>query len=109
MASIDDFKKIEISAGTIQSAERVPETDKLLRLSVDFGEGESRTIVSGIASYVGDPENLVGTQCLFVTNLEPRMIRGIESNGMILALSNEEGVFSLVGPKTLVPPGTKAK
>ncbi len=109
MLTIDEFKKVEISAGTIRAAERVPETDKLLRLSVDFGEGEPRTIVSGIAAHVEDPATLVGTQCLFVTNLEPRTIRGIESNGMILALAGDDGVFSLVAPVRAVPPGTKAR
>ncbi len=108
MLTIDDFKKVEICAGTIRAAERVPETDKLLRLAVDFGEAEPRTVVSGIAEHI-DSAALVGTQCLFVTNLEPRIIRGIESNGMILALAGDDGSFSLTVPAREVPPGTKAR
>ena len=109
MLSIDDFKKVEIRAGTIRAAERVPETDKLVKLLVDFGEESPRTIVSGIAEQVADVAGLVGIQCLFVTNLEPRTIRGIESNGMILALAGDDGTFSLTVPAREVPPGTKAR
>ena len=109
MLSIDDFKKVEILAGTILAAERVPETDKLVKLLVDFGEESPRTIVSGIAEQVADVAGLVGIQCLFVTNLEPRTIRGIESNGMILALAGDDGTFSLTVPAREVPPGTKAR
>lgn len=108
MLTIDEFKKVEIRAGTIRTAERVPETDKLLKLAVDFGEGEPRTVVSGIAEHVADHAELVGIQCLFVTNLEPRTIRGVESNGMVLALAGDNSVFSLVSPRREVPPGTRA-
>lgn len=107
MLTIDDFKRAEIRAGTIRAAERVPDTDKLVKLSVDLGEESPRTIVSGIADRIPDIAALVGEQCLFVANLEPRVIRGIESNGMILALAGE-GFFSLAAPKVPVPPGTKA-
>jgi len=94
--SFEDFKKVEIKIGKILSAEKVPETDKLLKLSVEMGEGEPRTIVSGISQHFEDLEKLVGTTCAFATNIEPRKIRGIESNGMILAVSDEEGNFSLL-------------
>ncbi len=121
MISIDDFKKVDIAVGQILSAEKVPDTDKLLKLSVDLGstvvktpEGEVekkdiRTIVSGISLYFPDCTILVGKKCMFVANLEPRMIRGIESNGMILAVSTSDGKFSLLEPEGTIPVGTRAK
>ena len=109
MISIEDFKKVNIALGKILSAEKVPETDKLLKLSVDFGEEKPRQIVSGISLYFPDLENLIGKKCMFVTNLEPRTIRGLESNGMILAVSTEDGKFSLLSPNDEIPVGTHAK
>lgn len=93
--------------GTVLHAERVPDTDKLIRLEVDFDESDGpRQIVSGIAAYT-QPENLLGRQLAFVTNLEPRTIRGLESNGMLLAVG-EGGTFAFLSPDRLVPPGTRA-
>lgn len=118
MISIEDFKKIKISVGKILSAEKVPETDKLLKLSVDFGlskeEGgeerrDIRQIISGISLYFPECSSLVGKKCMFVTNLEPRNIRGLESNGMILAVSSDDGKFSLLVPEEDVPEGISAK
>ncbi|MEK9185020.1 MAG: hypothetical protein AAB866_02555 [Patescibacteria group bacterium] len=119
MITYEDFKKVEICVGKILSAEKIPDTDKLLKLMVDFGLQPSvdgslehkdiRQIVSGISMYFPDPIALVGKKCMFVTNLEPRIIKGIESNGMLFALSTAEGVFSLLEPNDLIPPGTKAK
>lgn len=122
MISYDDFKKVEIRAGKILSAEKIPETDKLLRLSVDFAEQKEitkedgtkemvhapRQIVSGIFMHFPDPTVLVGKTCMFVTNLEPRMIKGFESNGMLFAVSTPEGGFSLLEPNATIPAGTKA-
>lgn len=106
--SIDEFSKIEVSIGTVKSAERVPETDKLLRLMVDFNEESGpRQIVSGIAVYVSEPESLVGRQLAFVTNLEPRVIRGLESNGMLFAVGSDE-TFAFLTPDREVPSGTSA-
>ena len=106
--TIDDFSKIEVQIGTVRSAERVLETDKLLRLTVDFGEDTGpRQIVSGIAAYVADPATLIGRQLAFVTNLEPRTIRGLESNGMLFAVGSDE-TFAFVTPDRAVPPGTGA-
>lgn len=106
--SIDEFSKIEVKIGTVLLAERVPETDKLLKCSVDFGEPSGpRTIVSGIAKYVPDPITLVGRQLAYVTNLEPRVIKGIESNGMLFAVGSDD-TFAFVIPDHLVPPGTSA-
>ena len=105
----DDFAKVEIKAGKILTAEKIPETDKLLRLTVDFAESTPRQIVSGISMYFPDPNTLIGKTCMFVTNLEPRMLKGFESNGMLFALSTPDGNFSLLEPNSTIPPGTKAK
>lgn len=117
--NIEDFKKVELTVGEILSAEKVPDTDKLLKLSVDLGPtptlvGEEekrdiRQIVSGISFYFPDCSVLVGKKCMFVANLEPRMIRGLESNGMIMAVSTEEGKFSLLELDNSIPVGTKAR
>lgn len=154
MITYDEFKKVEIKAGKILSAEKILETDKLLKLSVDFGEFEEvkdnqakvevltgadfvqeskidskddivpkkdlpevittkkipkpRQIVSGIALHFPDPKVLVGKTCMFVTNLEPRNIKGYDSNGMLFAVSTKEGGFSLLEPNHSIPPGTQA-
>lgn len=107
--SIDDFHKVEMRIGEIVSAEKVPDTDKLLRLTVDLGESAPRQIISGIAAYFPDPAALVGKRCPFVANLAPRMLRGLESNGMIVAVSTEEGAFSLLEVPDSISPGTKLK
>ncbi len=104
--SIGDFAKVHVSVGTVLSAERVPETDKLLRLMVDLGEGAPRQIVSGIAAYT-EPEALVGKQLSFVTNLAPRKIKGLESNGMLFAVGEGDS-FAFMVPDRHVPPGTGA-
>jgi methionine--tRNA ligase beta chain len=109
MINIDDFKKVEIVVGKILSAEKIPETDKLLKLSVDLGEVIPRQIVSGISLYFPDCSVLVGKKCMFVANLEPRIIRGFESQGMILAVSTDDGKFSLLEPNNEIPVGTHAK
>lgn len=136
MISYEDFSKVEIKVGKILSAEKIPETDKLLKLRVDFGDKEGvapapaaaagageqttipvspilqsdiRQIISGIALYFPDPAVLVGKKCMFVTNLEPRAIRGFESNGMLFAVSTADGKFSLLEPNNDIPPGTRAK
>jgi methionyl-tRNA synthetase len=109
MINIEEFKKIEITVGKIISAEKVPETDKLLKLSVDLGETSPRQIVSGISFYFPDCSVLVGKKCMFVANLEPRVIRGLESQGMILAVSTEDGKFSLLEPNDEIPAGAKAR
>ena len=105
MISYDDFAKLEIKIGTIKSVEVVPEADKLLKLMVDVGEGADRQIISGIREFFPEPETLVGLQCPFLTNLETRVIRGYESQGMILATSTDE-VFSLLVPHAPIPSGS---
>lgn len=108
MINYDDFAKVEIKVGKIISAEKIPNTDKLLKLMVDFAEEAPRQIVSGIAKYFPDPQTLVGKKTMFVTNLEPRTLRGYESNGMLFAVSSGEA-FSLLEPGEDIPVGTKAK
>lgn len=103
--SYDDFAKLEIKIGTITAVEVVPDADRLLKLTVDVGETEPRQIVSGIREYFEDMQSLVGKQAPFLTNLEPRMIRGLESQGMILALGTAD-VFALLHPSAEVPSGT---
>jgi methionyl-tRNA synthetase len=105
MINYEDFAKLEIRIGTIISAEIVEGADKLLKLSVDFGEETPRQILSGIRAYFPEADVLVGRQCPFVVNLEPRVIRGFESQGMILA-GGMDDVFTLLHPSALVPAGT---
>jgi methionyl-tRNA synthetase len=90
----EDFAKIDLKTGTITAAEKVEKADKLLKLEVDLGS-ETRTIVSGIALH-HNPENIVGQKVVVVTNLAPRKMRGIESNGMILMAENKEGKLVFV-------------
>lgn len=101
--NFDTWSKLDIRIGTIIQVTPVPETDKLLQLQVDFGT-ENRQIVSGIADKV-DVNNLVGKQCPFIINLEPRVIRGVESNGMILAVGDGNN-FALLHPSTSIDPGS---
>ncbi len=108
MITYDDFAKLEIKLGTIKTVEIVEGADKLLRLEVDFGESEFRQILSGIREYFEDEQSLVGKQCPFITNLAPRTIRGLESNGMILAASADSGL-ALLHPNIDLPTGTKVK
>ncbi|MDP2650038.1 MAG: hypothetical protein Q8P16_00545 [bacterium] len=105
--SIDDFAKLDIRIGTVLLAERVPETDKLIKCTVDVGEEEPRIIVSGIA-HLRDPEALVGMQLPYIVNLAPRTIKGIESNGMLFAVGSDDA-FALLHPDKDVPPGTSGK
>jgi len=106
--SYDDFAKLDIRIGTVIVAELIPETDKLIKCTVDFGsELGTRTIVSGIAQWK-KPEELVGKQFPYIVNLASRVLRGVESQGMLLAASDESGVVLLV-PEQNVPPGTKLK
>ena len=107
MATIDDFKKLEIRIGTIMSAEKILEGDKLLKLVVDFGT-ETRQVMSGIAEQFSDPATLVGRQAPFITNLEPRKLRGYERNGMILATDDAAGIV-LIHPDHEVPKGSSVR
>ena len=91
----EDWKKVEIKIGQILTVERIEKSEKLLKLSVDFNEGAPRQIISGIAKYFPNIEDLINKKCAFVTNLEPKPLMGMESNGMILAVGGGEEPFSL--------------
>jgi methionyl-tRNA synthetase len=105
--TIDDFAKVDLRVAQILVAERVPKADKLLRLEVDLGY-EKRQILAGIAQYY-EPEKLVGRKIVIVANLAPRKMRGLESNGMLLAASLEGGAPVLAGFLEEVPLGARLK
>src|SRR6202044_2054259 len=105
--SIDDFAKIELRVGLVKVAERVPKSDKLLRLEIDIGT-EVRQVLAGIAEAYA-PETLVGRKVVIVANLAPRKMRGLESNGMIVAASLEGGSPVLAGFLEDVPIGARLK
>ena len=133
--SYEEFKKMDIRVGTIREVEPVPETDKLLKCQIDFGEKEEikeldeegnvtsvktsnklRQIISGIHEYYPDYEKLIGKQVLYIVNLEPRKIKGFESNGMLMAVdgpSNDEtspdGKPVFLVPETEVIAGSKVR
>jgi methionyl-tRNA synthetase len=104
---IDDFTKVELRVAQILVAERIPKADKLLRLEVDLGY-EKRQILAGIAQYY-EPEKLVGRKIVIVANLAPRKMRGLESNGMLLAASLPDGAPVLAGFLEEVPLGARLK
>jgi methionyl-tRNA synthetase len=106
-ATIDDFQKIELRLGTVVSVDVVEGADKLYILKVDLGEEVPRQILSGIREFVS-PEELLGKQFPFVTNLAPRMLRGHESQGMILAASHE-ATLALLNPTAPLPNGTRLR
>ncbi|OGZ04264.1 MAG: hypothetical protein A2648_00495 [Candidatus Lloydbacteria bacterium RIFCSPHIGHO2_01_FULL_41_20] len=106
--TIDDFKKLDIRIGTIISVEVIPDADKLLKLQINLGEKSLRQILAGIREYVGDPMRLVGLQIPVLTNLAPRTIRGLESNGMILA-GSADGAFALIHPEINLPNGSEIR
>lgn len=100
----DDFAKLELKAATVTACEKVAKADKLLKLEIDLGT-EKRTIVSGIAQHY-TPEELVGKQVIVVTNLAPRKMKGIESQGMILTAEDSNGKLQLLQPQNPVAPGS---
>ena len=105
--SIDDFAKVELRVGLVKVAERVPKADKLLRLEIDIGT-EVRQVLAGIAEAYA-PETLIGRKVVIVANLAPRKLRGMESNGMIVAASLEGGKPVLAGFLEDVPVGARLK
>lgn len=108
MITIDDFKKCEIKIGTILSAEKVPEADRLIKLSVDLGEESPRQIISGIAEHFPDTSVLIGRQVPVLANLAPRTIRGMESNGMALYVVGDT-LLTTLSPGEKVPNGTQVR
>lgn len=103
--AFDDFTKLDVRVGTVLECEKVPKADKLLRFLLDDGLGK-RTILSGIAQYYPDPKELIGKQVCFVANFEPRKLRGIMSEGMILSAQDADGSLSVIRPSKEVLPGS---
>lgn len=104
MISFEDFTKLKLRSGFVQSAEKHPNADRLLVLRIDVGEATPRTIVAGLATKY-TPEDLVGRTVIVVVNLKPATLRGIQSEGMILA-AGEKAVEGLATLTAAVPPGT---
>ena len=131
--SYEEFKKMDMRVGTIKSAEPVEGADKLLKCMIDFGETEAapipevadgaemptegiptltpklRQIVSGIREFFPEYEQLVGKQVLYIINLEPRTIRGVESQGMLMAVDGKDGKPVFLTPETEVTPGSQVR
>jgi methionyl-tRNA synthetase len=105
----EDFAKVELRFGTVRAAEPIAKSDKLLRLTVDFGEEYPRTVVAGIGKTYTNPNALVDHQFLFVTNLAPRKVMGIESHGMILATGEGPAMLELARVGAPVPPGSQLR
>jgi methionyl-tRNA synthetase len=95
MISLEDFKKIDLRVAKILQAERVENSQKLIKLQVDLGEEEKRTIVAGIGEKY-EPEELIGQLIVVVSNLEPKEIKGIKSEGMLLAVDSKNGPVLIV-------------
>ena len=100
--NFDEFKKIEIRIGKVTLCEKVEGADKLLRLEVDFGEFGKRQIASAIAEYFA-PSDLEGKLLPFIVNLEPRTFRGVESQGMLMATGDDQGVVLLLPNRDIAP------
>ena len=106
--TIDDFARIQLKVGKVVECRKVEKADKLLCSKIDLGEGAPRTIVSGIAKYY-TPEEMVGKQVIVVTNLKPVKLRGIESQGMVLCASDENGNLALVTPEKDITAGSEVR
>lgn len=106
MITFDEFSKIELVVGIVLEAEEVEESEKLIKMVIDLGEDKPRQILAGIKKWYG-PEKLVGKQFIFVANLEPRMMMGLESNGMLLAADGSKPIP--LKPSNKVPAGTKVR
>lgn len=101
------FASVDIRVGTIRTVEEVPKSDRLMRLTVDFGD-HSRRILAGIKGERSDPSELAGRQALFVVNLEPRRMMGETSEGMLFDLGSADGILpALAVPERAVPDGTR--
>ncbi len=111
--SFEEFKKMDIRVGTIKEIEPIPDTDKLLKCQVDFGEVDEngqkklRQIISGIREYYPEYQKLINKQVLYIINIEPRKIKGHESNGMLMAVDGFENQPVFLIPEVKVDLGTK--
>ncbi|MCK4341533.1 MAG: methionine--tRNA ligase subunit beta [Phycisphaerae bacterium] len=102
----NDFLKLDLRVGTVTQAEAHPNADKLIVLQVDLG-AEQRQLIAGLRGYY-EPEALVGKQIIFVTNLAPRMMRGMESKGMLLAaVTEDQSEVIFLTPERAIAPGTR--
>ena len=107
--SYDEFKKMDIRVGTIKEITPVEGADKLLKCMIDFGEPQLRQIVSGIREFFPEFETLIGKQVLYIINLEPRTIRGVESQGMLMAVDGIDGKPVFLTPDVPVTAGSKVR
>lgn len=107
MINFDDFSKVELKVGTVTDAEDVEGSEKLIKLKIDLGEEEPRQILAGVKQWYS-PKDFVGKQVIVVSNLEPRTMMSLESQGMMLAADSKGGPVFLTLPKK-VPPGTKIR
>lgn len=107
MITYEDFQKLDMRLGKVLVAEAVPDSDKLIRFELDFGEEKPRQILSAIRQWYSEPEALVGKMMLFVVNLEQRVIRGLESQGMLMAVGEDRPIFLI--PEESVAPGAKVR
>ncbi len=106
--SIDLLNQIDVRAGTIESVEDIPKSDKLVALRVNFGD-HHRTIVAGLKQERANPKEIEGKQALFVVNLEPHSMRGVVSEGMLFDLGDADGIKPVLAvPESPVPDGTRA-
>jgi tRNA-binding protein len=106
--SKDVLEQIDVRIGTIEAVNEVPRSDKLLALTVNFGD-HTRTILSGMKQERTNPQEIVGRQALFVVNLAPRKMAGIESQGMLFDIGYEDGILpALATPERPVPNGSRA-
>ncbi len=107
--SYDEFKKMDIRLGTIREVSAIEGADKLLKFMIDFGDAEPRQILSGIREFYPEFEQLVGKQVLYIVNLEPRTIRGLQSNGMLMAVDGLDGKPVFLTPEVPVAAGAKVR
>lgn len=107
LISIEEFGRVDLRMVEITTAEKVEGADKLLKLTVSLGE-EERQVVAGIAKHY-EPESLLGKRVLFVANLKPVKLRGLRSEGMLLAAADEQGNLALITTERPISPGSKVK
>lgn len=106
--TIDEFKKVVAQVGTVLAAEAVEGSEKLIKLTLDFGQESPRQILSGIRQWYS-PESLIGKQLLFVTNLTPRSMMGLESQGMLMAVDGVDGSPVFLVPEQKVHNGSTVR
>jgi methionyl-tRNA synthetase len=106
--TIDEFAKLEARIGVVLSAEAVEGSEKLIKFTLDFGEEKPRQILSGIRAWY-EPETLIGKKMLFVINLAPRMMMGLESQGMLMAVDGLDGEPVFLVPDREVPAGSRVR